>query len=83
MYYEPTEAESNGLSGDEMAVDETQAVYYEQQQEWEQAHYHHEQEPEAWEEGEYEQMIFEVEGYQARLPIPILSPGPPSRAAPQ
>ena len=35
MQYEPTEAELNGLSGDEMAVDEAQAVYYEQQQEWE------------------------------------------------
>ena len=36
----------------------------EQQAEWErQAHYHHEQEPEAWEDGEYEQMMFEVEGY--------------------
>ena len=49
MQYEPTEAELNGLSGDEMAADEVQAAFYEQQ--------------EAWEDGEYEQMIFEVEGY--------------------
>ena len=64
MQYEPTEAELNGLSGDEMAADEDQAAFYEQQAEWErQAHYHHEQEQEAWEEGEYEQMIFEVEGH--------------------
>ena len=64
MQYEPTEAELNGLSGNEMAADEAQAAFYEQQAEWEsQAHYHHEQEPEAWEDGEYEQMMFEVEGY--------------------
>ena len=64
MHYEPTEAELNGLSGDEMAADESLAAHYEQQEEWERkAHYHHEQEQEAWEEGEYEQMIFEVEGY--------------------
>ena len=64
MQYEPTEAELNGLSGDKMAADEVQAAFYEQQAEWErQAHYHHEQEPEAWEDGEYEQMMFEVEGY--------------------
>ncbi|WP_216689205.1 hypothetical protein [Hymenobacter siberiensis] len=63
MQYEPTEAELNGLSGDEMAADEAQAAYYEQQEEWERQAYHHEQEQEAWEEGEYEQMIFEVEGY--------------------
>ena len=64
MQYEPTEAELNGLSGDEMAADEAQAAYYEHQEEWErQAHYHHEQEQEGWEDGEYEQMIFEVEGY--------------------
>ena len=62
MQYEPTEAELNGLSGDEMAADEVQAAFYEQQEEWErQAHYHHEQE--GWEDGEYEQMMFEVEGY--------------------
>ena len=62
MQYEPTEAELNGLSGDEMAADEAQAAFYEQQAEWErQAHYHHEQE--GWEDGEYEQMMFEVEGY--------------------
>lgn len=64
MDYEPTEAELNGLSGDEMAVDEAQAAFYEEQAEWErQAHYHHEQEQEGWEDGEYEQMMFEVEGY--------------------
>ena len=62
MQYEPTEAELNGLSGDEMAADEVQAAFYEQQEEWErQAHYHHEQE--GWEDGEYEHMMFEVEGY--------------------
>ena len=62
MQYEPTEAELNGLSGDETAADEAQAAFYEQQEEWErQAHYHHEQE--GWEDGEYEQMMFEVEGY--------------------
>ena len=64
MHYEPTEAELNGLSGDEMAADEAQAAYYEQLAEWErQAYYHHEQEQEGWEDGEYEQMMFEVEGY--------------------
>ena len=48
MHYEPTEAGLNGLSGDEMAADESLAAHYEQQEEWErQAHYHHEQEPEA------------------------------------
>ena len=62
MHYEPTEAELNGLSGDEMAADEVQAAFYEQQEEWERQA-HHEQEPEAWEDGEYEQMMFEVEGY--------------------
>ena len=62
MDYEPTEAELNGLSGDEMAANEAQAAFYEEQAEWErQAHYHHEQE--GWEDGEYEQMMFEVEGY--------------------
>ena len=62
MQYEYTEAELNGLSGDEMAADEVQAAFYEQQEEWErQAHYHHEQE--GWEDGEYEHMMFEVEGY--------------------
>ena len=35
MQYEPTEAELNGLSGDEMAADEVQAAFYEQQEEWE------------------------------------------------
>ena len=64
MHYEPTEVELNGLSGDEMAADEVQAAFYEQQAEWErQAYYHPEQEPEAWEDGEYEQMMFEVDGY--------------------
>ena len=61
MEYEPTEAELNGLSGDEMAADEAQAAYYEQLAEWERQAYHHEQE--GWEDGEYEQMMFEVEGY--------------------
>ncbi|WP_210514996.1 hypothetical protein [Hymenobacter terricola] len=62
MQYEPTEAELNGLSSDEMAADEAQAAFCEQQTEWErQAHYHHEQE--GWEDGEYEQMMFEVEGF--------------------
>ena len=64
MQYEYTEAELNGLSGDEMAADEAQAAFYEQQAEWErQACYHHEEEQEGWEDGEYEQMMFEVEGY--------------------
>ena len=64
MQYEPTEAELNGLSGDEMAAEEAQAAYYEQQEEWErQACYHHEEAQEGWEDGEYEQMMFEVEGY--------------------
>ena len=64
MQYEPTEAELNGLSSDEMAADEAQAAFYEQQPEWErQALYYHEQEQEEWDDGEYEQMIFEVEGY--------------------
>jgi hypothetical protein len=64
MQYEYTEAELNGLSGDEMAADEAQAAFYKQQAEWErQAYYHHEQEHEGWEDGEYEQMMFEVEGY--------------------
>ena len=64
MQYEYTEAELNGLSGDEMAADEAQAACYEEQAEWErQAYYHHEQEQEGWEDGEYEQMMFEVEGY--------------------
>ena len=39
MDYEPTEAELNGLSGDEMAADEAQAAYFEQEtaarEEWE------------------------------------------------
>jgi len=64
MQYEYTEAELNGLSGDEMAADEAQAAFYEEQAEWERrAHYHHEHVQDAWEEGEYEQMMFEVEGY--------------------
>ena len=64
MQYEYTEAELNGLSGDEMAADEAQAAFCEQQEEWvRQADHHHEQEQEGWEDGEYEQMIVEVEGY--------------------
>ncbi|MCI1188725.1 hypothetical protein MON38_14960 [Hymenobacter sp. DH14] len=68
MDYEPTEAELNGLSGDEMATDEAQAAFYEQEaaarEEWErQAYYHHEQEQQGWDDGEYEQMMFEVEGH--------------------
>lgn len=63
MQYEPTEAELNGLSGDEMAADEAQAAFYEQQAEWERQAHYHEQEQQGWEDGEYEQMIFEVEGY--------------------
>ena len=64
MQYEYTEAELNGLSGDEMAADEAQAAFCEQQEEWErQAYHHHEQEQEEWEDGEYEQMTVEVEGY--------------------
>jgi hypothetical protein len=63
MSHEPTETELYGLIGDGKAADEAQAYYYEQQQEWEcQAYYHHEQEQEGWEDGEYEQMMFEVEG---------------------
>ena len=64
MYYEYTEAELNGLSGDEMAADEVQAAFYDEQEKWErQAYYHDEEQQAAWEEGEYEQMIAEVEGY--------------------
>jgi hypothetical protein len=68
MQYEYTEVELNGLSGDEMAADEAQTAFHEQEaddrEEWErQAYYHHEQEQEGWEDGEYEQMMFEVEGY--------------------
>lgn len=62
MEYEPTEAELNGLSGDEMAADEAQAAFYKKQAEWErQAHCHHAQEQVAWEEGEYKHMMAEVE----------------------
>lgn len=61
---QPTKAELNAFSGDEMAADEAQAAFYEQQEEWErQAWYHHEQEQQGWEDCEYKQMIFEVEGY--------------------
>ncbi len=64
MEYEPTEAELCALRSEEMAADEAQAAFYEEQEEWErQAWYHHEQEQQGWEDGEYEQMIFEVEGY--------------------
>ena len=64
MEYEPTGAELSALRSEEIAADEAQAAAYEQQEEWEhQAHYHHEQEQQGWEDGEYEQMIFEVEGY--------------------
>ena len=35
MHYEPTEVELYGLSSDEMAADEVQAAFYEQQAEWE------------------------------------------------
>ena len=64
MEYEPTEAELNGLSGDEMAAAEVQAAFYDEQEKWErQAYYHDEEQQAAWEEGEYEQMIAEVEGY--------------------
>ena len=64
MEYEPTEAELCALRSSEIAADEAQAAAYEEQEEWErQAHYHHEQEQQGWEDGEYEQMIFEVEGY--------------------
>ena len=67
MHYEPTEAELNGLSGDETAATEAAAAFYEQQEadreEWErQAHYHAQQQ-EDYAEGEYEQMLAEVEGY--------------------
>ena len=66
MEYEYTEAQLNGLSGDEMAADQAQAAFHDEeaarQEEWErQAHHHHEQQ--GWEDGEYEQMMFEVEGY--------------------
>jgi hypothetical protein len=65
MEYEPTEAELCALRSEEMAADEAQAAFYEEQEEWErqQVWYHHEQEQQGWEDGEYEQMIFEVEGY--------------------
>ncbi|WP_046245437.1 hypothetical protein [Hymenobacter terrenus] len=59
---QPTEAELNGLRSDEMAADEAQAAFYEQQKEWERQAYYHEQEQAGWEDGEYEQRMFEVEG---------------------
>lgn len=66
MQYEPTEAELNGLSGDETAADEAAAAFYEQQEaareEWERQAYHHEQQT-AWDEDEHAQMLAEVEGY--------------------
>ena len=47
--------QTNPANANDALADELQA-------DWErQANYHHEQD--AWEEGEYEQMIFEVEGY--------------------
>jgi len=65
---QPTEAELNGLSSDEKAADEAQTAFYEQEtaarEEWErQANYHHEQEQQGWDDGEYEQIMSEVEGY--------------------
>jgi hypothetical protein len=49
------------------AADAAQAEAYEQQaaqEEWvRQAHHYHEQEQAAWEPGEYEAMLAEVEGY--------------------
>ena len=64
MEYEPTEAELCAPRSEEIAADEAQAALYEEQEEWErQAWYHYEQEQQGWEDGEYEQMIFEVEGY--------------------
>jgi hypothetical protein len=61
---QPTEAELSTLRSEAIAADEAQAAFYEEQEEWErQAWYHHEQEQQGWEDGEYEQMMFEVEGY--------------------
>lgn len=63
MHYEPTEAELNGLSGDEIAADEAQAAFYEQQEEWErQAHYHDEQ-AQQWDEADYYAGQAYAEGY--------------------
>ena len=66
MDYEPTEAKLNGLSGEEMAADEAQAAFYEQEtaarEEWERQACHHEQQT-AWDEDEHAQMLAEVEGY--------------------
>jgi len=62
-----TETELAALCAAEAAADAAQAEAYEEQaarQEWErQAHYHHEQEKQAWEPGEYDALLAEVEGY--------------------
>ena len=65
MHYEPTEAELNGLTGDETASAEAQAAYFHEQAEAERQahHYDDEQQQAAWEAGEYEQMQAYVEGY--------------------
>ena len=68
MHYEPSEAELNGLTGDETAADHAQAAHAEEAraraEDERQANYHHdEQRQAAWEEGEYEQMLAYVEGY--------------------
>ena len=69
MHYEPTEAEINGLTGDETAQDNAQAAAYAEEAaaraEDERQAYHHddEQRQAAWEEGEHEQMQAYVEGY--------------------
>lgn len=67
MHYEPTEAELNGLSGDETADTEAAAAFYAQQEatreEWERQAYYHARQQEDYAEGEYEQLLAEVEGY--------------------
>ena len=67
MQYKLTEAELNGLSADECAADEAAAAFYAQQEaereEWERQAHYHEEAAQAWEPGEYEAMLAEVEGY--------------------
>ncbi|MBC6697340.1 hypothetical protein [Hymenobacter sp. BT190] len=68
MEYQPTEAVLHGLHGEAMAADEAQAAHYDQlaaREEWERQawYHHHEQEQQGWDDGEYEQMMFDVEGF--------------------
>lgn len=67
MDYQPTEAELNGLTGDECANDAAQAAYYVEQQaqreEWErQAHYHEAEQAEQQDEEAYYALLAYVEG---------------------